>query len=88
MSYYFGGGLNPIWFHVPNILLHGAISVLLLHVFSTLFGGYEVDPDSGKTRFKAAKSAFLCTILFAVHPIHTESVSSSLIRESKFVLRN
>ena len=76
ISYLLGGGLSPAWFHIPNIILHGIVSVLLLLVFSILFGGYEVDPDSEKVRFKAAKSAFLCALLFAVHPIHTESVST------------
>ena len=74
-SYYLGGGLSPPWFHIPNIILHGIVSVLLLLVFSILFGGYEVDPESEEVRFKAAKSALLCALLFAVHPIHTESVS-------------
>lgn len=72
---HFLGGLNPVWYHIPNILLHGVVSVLLLCVSSLLFGGYEVNPESGAVRFKAPKSALLCTLLFAVHPIHTESVS-------------
>ena len=76
ISYLLGGGLSPAWFHIPNIILHGIVSVLLLLVFSILFGGYEVDPDTEKVRFKAAKSALLCALLFAVHPIHTESVST------------
>lgn len=73
-SYYLGG-LSPPWFHIPNIVLHGIVSVLLLLVFSVLFGGYEVDSNTEKVQFKAAKSGLLCALLFAVHPIHTESVS-------------
>ena len=34
-----------------------------------------MDPDSGAVKFKAARSSLLCALLFAVHPIHTESVS-------------
>lgn len=75
LSYYLAGGLKPIFFHVPNIILHGIVSVLLLRMFSILFGGYSVDAESGNVQFKAAKSSFLCALLFAVHPIHTESVS-------------
>ena len=75
LSYYFGGGLNPVWFHVPNILLHAIISVLLLRVFSILFGGYQVNLDTNEVEFLAPKSSFLCATLFAVHPIHTECVS-------------
>lgn len=74
-SHYLGGGLNPLFFHIPNIILHGAISVLLLCVFSILFGGYVVDTATEKVKFMAAKSSLLCALLFAVHPVHTESVS-------------
>jgi hypothetical protein len=58
--------------------------VLLLRTFSILFGGYTVDVDSGKTQFMAAKSAVLCALLFAVHPVHTESVSRKLIEKCKY----
>ncbi|KAL4219888.1 Protein O-mannosyl-transferase tmtc4 [Mactra antiquata] len=75
LSYYLGGGLNPVVFHLPNIFLHGVVSVLLLAMFSLLFGGYTVAMETGQLEFKAAKSSFLCALLFAVHPIHTESVS-------------
>ena len=74
-SYYLGGGLEPAYFHVPNILLHGLVSVLLLRMFSLLFGGYSVSIETGALEFKAARSSLLCATLFAVHPIHTESVS-------------
>ncbi|XP_053391132.1 protein O-mannosyl-transferase TMTC4-like [Mercenaria mercenaria] len=75
LSYYVGGGLEPIYFHIPNIILHGIVSVLILRTFSILFGSYTVDVDSGETQFMAARSSVLCALLFAVHPIHTESVS-------------
>ncbi|XP_052784495.1 protein O-mannosyl-transferase TMTC4-like [Mya arenaria] len=74
-SYALAGGLNPLFFHIPNILLHAGVSVLLLRMFSILFGGYSVSMATGSLEFKAARSSLLCTILFAVHPIHTESVS-------------
>ena len=37
-----------------------------------------MDPDTDTVQFKAAKSSLLCALLFAVHPIHTESVSIPL----------
>ena len=75
LSYHFGGDYNPPWFHVPNIMLHGIVSVLLLRVFSILFGGYTADLDSEKVIFVAPKSALLCALLFSIHPVHTEAVS-------------
>ncbi|KAH3722053.1 protein O-mannosyl-transferase TMTC4-like [Dreissena polymorpha] len=74
-SYALGSGLNPLYFHIPNIVLHGIVSVLLLCMFSILFGGYSVSMTTGQLEFKAARSSLLCAALFAVHPIHTESVS-------------
>lgn len=74
-SYALARGLKPVYFHIPNIILHGIVSVLLLCTFSILFGGYTVAPETGRLQFKAAKSSLLCALLFAVHPVHTESVS-------------
>ncbi|KAL3846955.1 hypothetical protein ACJMK2_017895 [Sinanodonta woodiana] len=74
-SHVLSGGLNPIAFHVPNIVLNAIVSVLILGIFSILFGGYALDAKSGKQIFSAPKSAFLCAVLFAVHPVHTESVA-------------
>ncbi len=54
-------GDQPAGYHVTNILLHCANSVLLFLLFATLF------PRS--------KAPFLAALLFAVHPIHTEAVS-------------
>ncbi|XP_053403267.1 protein O-mannosyl-transferase TMTC4-like [Mercenaria mercenaria] len=79
LSYYVGGGLEPIFFHIPNIILHGIVSVLILRTFSILFGSYTVDVDSGETQFMAARSSVLCALLFAVHPIHTESFQYMLL---------
>ncbi|KAK3583356.1 hypothetical protein CHS0354_038972 [Potamilus streckersoni] len=74
-SHVLSGGLNPIAFHVPNIVLNAIISVLILGIFSILFGGYALDTESGRPLFSAPKSALLCAVLFAVHPVHTESVA-------------
>ncbi|KAK3796778.1 hypothetical protein RRG08_045784 [Elysia crispata] len=79
-NYWFAGGLHPSGFHLVNIILHGLVSALLLPVFQLI-----LDPlflrccSSSSTQIFFPKrvpvTVFLCTLLFAVHPVHTESVA-------------
>jgi Tfp pilus assembly protein PilF len=57
---------QPFSFHVVNLLLHAGITCLLYLVLQNLL---EPRPD-------ARGAAFAAALLFAVHPIHTEAVSS------------
>ncbi|XP_067670555.1 protein O-mannosyl-transferase TMTC4-like [Haliotis asinina] len=75
-NYAWAGGLHPRGFHVVNIVLHGLVSVIFLAVFSVLISGYQVDQESARPVFASPRAALLCAVLFAVHPIHTESVAS------------
>ncbi|XP_046569545.1 protein O-mannosyl-transferase TMTC4-like [Haliotis rubra] len=74
-SYSWAGGLHPRGFHVVNIVLHGLVSVIFLAVFSVLMSGYQVDQESARPVFASPRAALLCAVLFAVHPVHTESVA-------------
>lgn len=74
MNYYLSGGFHPASFHAVNILLHGGISVLLVDVFSVLFGGLHFT-SKGRRLNLAPRSSLLAALLFAVHPVHTECVS-------------
>lgn len=56
------GGLDPLGYHVVNVLLHGAVSWLLLELF------WRMTSD----RWLSVTAA----VLFAVHPVHTEAVAS------------
>jgi protein O-mannosyl-transferase len=56
-------GLRPIWFHTTNILLHAAACILFTRVCSKIAGF--------RWNF-----TILAGVLFAVHPIHTEAVST------------
>ena len=40
-----------------------------------MFGDYRLNRKTRRAEFLAPKSSLLCAILFAVHPIHAESVS-------------
>jgi hypothetical protein len=55
-------GLQPLWFHVCNVLLHVAASLLFTRVCLAVAG---LQPN-----FAGAAG-----VLFAAHPIHTEAVS-------------
>lgn len=60
-------GLRPWGFHLENILLHGSISVLVyLILLKTL-------KESGHP--SSLVPAFVASMLFATHPIHTEAVA-------------
>lgn len=54
------GGANPVGYHVVNLLLHIAASVLLLAVLRLLL---------------APRIAFVAAMLFAIHPIATEPIA-------------
>lgn len=74
INYYFAGGYHPMGFHVVNIILHSIVSVLMFDVFSTLFNGISYRCRGRKIN-RAHKASLLASLLFAVHPVHTECVA-------------
>ena len=54
-------GLEPLGYHLTNVLLHTSVCLLVLYVL--LRAGIERD------------TARLAALLFTAHPIHTEAVS-------------
>ena len=54
-------GLNPLGYHVVSLLLHGICSIFVLQLL---------------WRFVPARAALAGAILFAVHPIHAEAVTT------------
>ncbi len=54
-------GLDPVGYHVVNVLLHAGVSVLVFAVF---------------WRIAAPLPAAIAALLFAAHPVHTEAVAS------------
>ena len=53
--------LNPFSYHLTNLLIHALNSILLFLLFVMLF--------------KHMRAALLCSVVFAIHPIHTEAVT-------------
>ena len=55
------GGLNPLWFHATNLLLHltnvGLVFLLI------------------KTMTNRVMIAFITALLFGIHPMHVETVA-------------
>ena len=82
-NYWLAGGLKPLGFHVINVILHAVVSVLSLKLFSVLISGtnrtvfydYVKYGRGAGIQFSDPKASLICALLFAVHPIHTESVS-------------
>lgn len=70
MLVYSAFGPKAWGFHLANVLLHSATSVLVLMTASRVFG--EV-PRTDRAHFRSP--SFIAAMLFAVHPIHTEPVA-------------
>lgn len=54
-------GLNPFGYHLSSIIIHALNALLVFYLINKLFANYPL--------------ALLSSILFCVHPIHTETVS-------------
>ena len=80
-SHWLAGGLDAQSFHIVNILLHAVVCVLLLPVCDLVlqgqvFQGHDlVLRGQGRYSWKVVVSG----LLFAVHPVHSESVSEFCI---------
>jgi len=60
-------GDNPLGYHVVTLLLHAGSAVLFALVLRRLFEGARARPPAG--------SEWLAALLFALHPVHVESVA-------------
>lgn len=67
LNHWLAGGLEPFGFHLANVVLHVVTSLLYLEMCVTV-----VKRCTGLAH--VAMSPTIAAFLFAVHPIHTESV--------------
>lgn len=56
-------GMTPLYFHIVNVCLHCAVTCLLMHTCE-------------RCVFEDSRLAFVTALIFAVHPVHTEAVST------------
>jgi protein O-mannosyl-transferase len=63
--------LNPLGYHLTNLLLHAGNAVLFYFVSLKLLALARVDADEWRLRIGAAAAA----LLFALHPLRVESVA-------------
>lgn len=63
--------LNPMGYHLTNIIIHAANSVILLYLLSLIL--------------TANRTPFVSAMIFAVHPIHIQAVNAINFREDLLV---
>jgi len=61
------GGVEPVGYHLINLLLHAGVTFILFFLLQAL-----LNPSP-----HARTIAFVAAVLFAVHPTHTEAVASA-----------
>jgi Flp pilus assembly protein TadD len=85
-------GLKPWGFHLTNVLFHGGVSILLYLLLSVLINQFQTLNSKSKIltpgmNHTVHTPAFIATLLFATHPIHTEPVTCiSGISDPSFTL--
>jgi hypothetical protein len=72
------GGLNPVVYHLNNLLLHGFNTVLFFFLAYRILGLAWKNHDpavQGLSKGRSLAAASLAALLFGLHPIHVESVA-------------
>lgn len=69
LNHWLAGGLDPFGFHLTNVVLHVVVSLLYMELCTAICR------KSTLSHQHATMSPAVAAVLFAVHPIHTESVS-------------
>lgn len=76
------GGTNVAGYHVVNLLLHVAVALVL---FSVVLRTLRLPSLKGRFENKARPIALAITLLWTVHPLLTESVTSTIQRNELIV---
>ena len=71
--------LNPVGYHITNVVLHTANSILVFflcfYLFRFGFANLKDSPAELNNHIRVIATSLLAAVLFALHPIHTESVA-------------
>ena len=67
-------GDHPLGYHAVTVLLHAGCALLFALVLRTLLSGGRVQPDPSRPE-PYAGAEWLAALLFALHPVHVESVA-------------
>ncbi|CAM1296549.1 Uncharacterised protein g1588 [Pycnogonum litorale] len=69
------GSLDPTSFHLTNIILHGIVCVFVLLLFAIVLSTNRRFSSFSEAYEQSPIASMLCSLLFACHPIHSESVA-------------
>ncbi|XP_077988332.1 protein O-mannosyl-transferase TMTC4-like isoform X1 [Glandiceps talaboti] len=78
-NYIMAGGLKPNGFHITNVAIHPIVCVLVLKIVSVMYAGI-ISQNDQMSSFPFPRASLLTALLFAVHPVHTESVTANVGR--------
>jgi tetratricopeptide (TPR) repeat protein len=67
-------GMDPLGYHLTNLLLHAASSVLFYYVSGRLLSA-ALSPEPGSNGWRLDASAAVAALFFAIHPLRVESVA-------------
>ncbi|NWF97491.1 MAG: tetratricopeptide repeat protein [Nitrospirae bacterium] len=67
--------LNPMGYHLTNVLLHSIASLLVFLTGLLIIRKKSVNDEFENKNKRIILPALLSAIIFAIHPIHTESVA-------------
>jgi hypothetical protein len=76
-------GRKPLGFHLTNLLLHTANSVML---FLFIYGVLDRLFTRDSKHFGALKASLFASIIFALHPLNSEAVCVPTFREDLLVV--
>jgi len=68
-------GANPRWWHAHNVILHAVNTSLVYLLILSVIKLFCIQSPSRGTTISASVAAFVATLLWAVHPVHTEAVA-------------
>jgi tetratricopeptide (TPR) repeat protein len=68
-------GTNPAGYHLTNVLLHAAAAITLFYLVVAILGAAGMGGASPGPGGRAGVTALFAALIFAVHPVQTESVA-------------